>query len=70
MEYKVVKVEFAIWAKSEEEGDVLKEALTDFINEHAAEGRRVTARKVVEAIRNWRSNVLVQNAVVRYFREE
>ena len=68
MEDKVIKIEVSIWAASDEEGAALRKALVDFINEHAAEGRRVTARKVTEALSRWKSNPIVRTGIINYFK--
>lgn len=68
MEDKVIKIEVSIWASSEEEGAALRQAIVSFINEHAAEGRRVTARKVTEALSRWKSNPIVRTGIINYFK--
>ena len=68
MDDKVIKIEVSIWASSEEEGAALRQAIVGFINEHAAEGRRVTARKVTEALSRWKSNPIVRTGIINYFK--
>lgn len=68
MDYQIINVEFKIWAQAPEEGALLQRAFTDFINEHAAEGRRVTAAKVADAVGRWKQNAIVRTQVINYFR--
>jgi hypothetical protein len=64
---KVVKIEFNVWADSEQEGEDLKKAIVDFINYHGQQGRKVSAPRLTEAIRKWQDNVLVRNSIIKHF---
>lgn len=68
MNDKVVKIEFNIWANSDEEADELKKEICAFINYHGQQGRKVTASKLVEALRRWQSNPLVKQSIINHFR--
>lgn len=68
MNDKVVKIEFNIWANSDEEADELKKEICAFINFHGQQGRKVTASKLVEALRRWQSNPLVKQSIINHFR--
>ena len=68
MNDKVVKIEFNIWANSAEEADELKKEICAFINYHGQQGRKVTASKLVEALRRWQSNPLVKQSIINHFR--
>lgn len=68
MNDKVVKIEFNIWANSDEEADDLKKEICAFINFHGQQGRKVTASKLVEALRRWQSNPLVKQSIINHFR--
>ena len=68
MNDKVVKIEFNIWANSDEEADELKKEICAFINYHGQQGRKVTASNLVEALRRWQSNPLVKQSIINHFR--
>lgn len=68
MNDKVVKIEFNIWANSDEDADELKKEICAFINYHGQQGRKVTASKLVEALRRWQSNPLVKQSIINHFR--
>ena len=64
---KAFRVEsFNVWAESQEEANEMRQAFIDFIDEHGKQGRFVSARKVTEALRNWKSNVLVRNRIIEH----
>lgn len=67
MDDKIVRIEFNIWASSEEDGQMLREAIAGFIREHGEQGRKVSARKLAEAIGRWKENALVRNRIISYF---
>lgn len=64
---KVVKIEFNVWANSEQEGDELKKTICEFIDWHGQRGRKVSAPRLTEAIRRWQDNILVRNSVIKHF---
>lgn len=64
---KVVKIEFNVWADSEQEGEELKKAIVDFINWQGQQGRKVSAPRLTEAIKKWQDNVLVRNSIIKHF---
>ncbi len=64
---KVVKIEFNIWANDEQEGEVLKKAICEFINWHGQQGRKVSAPRLTEALRNWQNNIIVKNSIIKHF---
>lgn len=61
------KVEFVIWADSDEECNELSETLHKFVNDNGEKGRAVTAKKVTEAIKKWQDNIFVRNRIIKYF---
>lgn len=62
------KVEpFNIWANSKEEVDEMRQAFIDFIEEHGRQGRFVTARKITDAVKNWKGNFLVKSKIIEHF---
>lgn len=65
---KGYEIRFQIYADSDEEVEDARRAIVDFIAEHARSGRAVTGRKLADAIRNWKSNIIVKNRIISYFR--
>ena len=61
---------FNVWADNQQEVDEMRKALIDFIDEHGKQGRFVTARKVTEAVRNWKANAIVRNRIVEHFKNK
>ena len=59
---------FNVWAENQQEVDEMRKALIDFIDEHGRQGRFVTARKVTEAVRNWKANAIVRNRIIEHFK--
>lgn len=68
MDDKVIKVEFNVWASSEEDGIALRKAIGEFIDWHGQQGRKVSARKLADAIGRWQENPFVRNHIINYFR--
>jgi hypothetical protein len=64
---KVVKIEFNVWANDEQEGEELKKAICEFITWHGQQGRKVSAARLTEALRNWQNNILVKNSIIKHF---
>ena len=62
------EIKFQIYADSEQEAEDARRAVVDFINEHAMQGRAVTGKKLADAVRNWKSNVIVRNRIINYFK--
>ena len=62
------KIEFEIYANSQEEADDAKKAIVGFINELAYNGCAVSGYKISQALRKWRSNMIIRNKVLEYFR--
>ena len=68
MNDKVVKIEFNLWANSEEEAVELKNEICAFINWNGQQGRKVSASKLTEALRKWQNNPLVRNSIINHFK--
>ena len=68
MNDKGVKIEFNLWANSEEEAGELKNEIGAFINWHGQQGRKVSASKLTEALRKWQNNPLVRNSIINHFK--
>lgn len=60
---------FNVWAENQQEVDEMRKALIEFIDEHGKQGRFVTARKITEAVRNWKANAIVRNRIIEYFKK-
>ena len=62
------EIRFQIYAECEEEAEYARQALVEFIAEHARHGRAVTGKKLADAVRNWKSNPIVRNRIINYFK--
>jgi len=61
-------ITFNIYANNEAEVEDAHAAIVEFINQHAKEGRAVSATKVAKAIRSWQSNSFVRSKIIDYFK--
>ena len=68
MEDKIVKIEFNIWANDEQEGYALTQAIRRFIDEQGAQGRKVSAGKLLHAIDKWQNKPFVVQTINNYFK--
>lgn len=68
MDDKIIKIEFNIYANSDEEGQILKKAICDFIDWHGKLGRKVSAIKLADAINKWQENPFVKSKIIDYFK--
>ena len=68
MNDKIVNISFNVWANSEEEVLELKKEICAFIDWHGHQGRKVSAAKLTEALRNWQSNPIVRQSIINHFR--
>lgn len=59
-------ITFNIYANNEAEAADARAAIVDFINEHAKEGRAVSATKIAKAIRSWESNPLIRKKIIDF----
>ena len=59
-------ITFNIYANDEQEVEVLRFVITEFIRINAEQGRAVTAVKVAEALRSWDKNPIVKNRIINY----
>ena len=58
---KPYKVQFFLYAESQEEVDELERALFDFVNEKRNIGIAVSATKVCRALNSFKGNILMNN---------
>lgn len=65
---KGFEINFKVYADTQEEADAASRVLQDFVNEHAAEGRAVTANKLTECVAKWKENLFVKNQIIKYFK--
>ena len=56
-----------MYADSPEEVEAARLAIVSFINQHAQQGRAVTARKITEAVSRWDQNTFVKNRIIEFF---
>ena len=68
MDDKIIKIEFNLWATSEEEVAILRKEICAFIDYHGQQGRKVSARKLIEALRRWQSNPFVKQSIINHFK--
>ena len=59
-------ITFNIYANDEQEVEVLRFVITEFIRQHAEQGRAVSALKLTNALRNWDKNPIVKNKIIDY----
>ena len=64
---KGLPITFNIYANDEQEVEILRFVLTEFIRTHAEQGRAVSASKVTEALRNWDKNPFIRNKIIDFF---
>ena len=69
MDDKIIKIEFNIWATNEEEVAELRKEICAFIDFHGQHGRKVSARKLTEALRRWQSNPFVRQSIIAHFQK-
>ena len=55
------KIEFNVYAESQEEADQASTAIKEFISSLAQEGRAVTAVRIRDAVLRWSKNIFVKN---------
>ena len=62
------KIDFNIYADTQEEVDALKEKICLFIEEHRKAGRAVTAKKLSDALNKLDSNIFIKNQVNNFLK--
>ena len=65
---KGFEINFKVYADTQEEADAASKALQNYVIEHAAEGRAVTAQKLTECVLKWKDNLFVKNQIIKYFK--
>lgn len=65
---KGYKIQFELYANSEQEAESARKAIVTFIGELANYGRAVTGQKLSEALPKWKDNVLVRNKILDFFK--
>lgn len=68
MDDKVLNVSFRIWASDESEAAELGREIGSFIDEQGSQGRKVTAKKLLQAIHRWKDNAMIRNTLNNYFK--
>lgn len=56
-----------VYAENEAEVSDARAALVEFIDQHAREGRAVSAPKIAKAVRSWQQNPFVRNRIIEFF---
>ena len=64
---KGYEIKFNIYANSEEEVEQARQAIVSFIDQHARQGRAVSATKIAEAVSKWDKNPFVRNEIIKFF---
>ena len=64
---KGLPITFNIYANDEQEVEVLRFVITEFIRQHAEQGRAISAVKLTEALRRWDKNPIIKNRIIEYF---
>lgn len=67
MNDKVVRIEFNIFANSDEEAEELTKLIKEFVNKQCMEGRKISADKLIQAINKWQNKPFIINAINNYF---
>ena len=62
------EIKFNIYAESEEEATVAKNAIVEFISAHARQGRAVTGKKIAEAVSKWDKNPFIKSKIIDFFK--
>lgn len=65
---KGFEVKFNIYANSKEEAAEAQKVIIDFINDNAAEGRAVSAEKIVRIVPMWKQNALIRQQIANFFK--
>ena len=63
---KGIEIKFNIYAESEEDALLARDAIVGFISENAQHGRAVSAAKIAKAISMWKDNVFIKNRIIEY----
>ena len=61
------EIKFQVYADSPEEVEAARMSIVSFINQHAQQGRAVTARKITEAVSRWDKNPFVRRRIIEFF---
>lgn len=61
------EIKFNIYAESEEEATVARNAMVGFINALAKQGRAVRGSKIAEAVAKWDKNQFVRSKIIDFF---
>lgn len=64
------KIEFYLYANSEQEAVNARKAIEDFIEENRKQGIVVTAKKIAEAVPKWKNNPLIKELLLLTFLQD
>lgn len=62
------EIKFNIYAENEQEVVDARNAIINFINEHAKHGRAVTGKKIADAVKMWDKNPFIKNKIIDFFK--
>ena len=62
------KIDFYIYAESQEEIDECRKSVHKFIEENREEGRAVTAKKLSTALSRWKNNAIVKMGIINFLK--
>ena len=68
MDDKIVKISFNVWANDDAEGEKLRKMICDFVDWQGSQGRKVTAKKLCDALCKWQSNPIVKTTIINHFK--
>lgn len=64
MALQVYEINFKLYAESQAEADALQTELLAFVREKREQGIAVTASKLMKAVRQFKSNIFVNNYLI------
>lgn len=62
------EIKFNIYAENEQEAMNARNAIINFINAHAQQGRAVTGNKIAEAVSRWDKNPFIKSKIIDFFK--
>ena len=69
MESNIRKIEFNIYADSDEEAEVGRKAIIEFINLMGRHGAKVSGRKIAEAVGKLNGSPFIAGQIIKFFKQ-
>ena len=66
---KIQKIQFNIYAADEQEGEMGRQAIIQFINIMGKHGAKVSGKKIAEAVRQMQGNPFILNQIINFFKQ-